>query len=184
MRFFSKNTRIGFHFLLQGIFPTQGSNPCLLYYRWILNLLSDPGSPIILTMWTFVGKMMSLLSNTLSRFVITFLTRSKNLLTSQLQPPSTVILESKKRKSVIDSTFPPYVCCEVLGLDAMIFVFWILSFNPDFSLSSFIVIKRLFNSSLYATVRVVSYVCLGLLIFLQVILILAWDSCNLAFCMI
>ena len=70
-----------------------------------------------------VGKVMSLLFNMLSRFVIAFLLRSKHFLISWLQSPSTVILESKERKSVIDSTFPPYICCEVLGLDTMIFVF-------------------------------------------------------------
>ena len=92
---------------------------------------------IALTLWTFVGKVMSLLFNTLSRFVITFLPRSKRLLISLLQSWSTVILEPRKRKSVIVSTFSPSVCQEVMGLDAMILVFWMLSFKPAFSLSSF-----------------------------------------------
>ena len=81
------------------------------------------GKTIALTIWTFVGKVMSLLFNTLSRFVIAFLPRSKHLLISWLQPPSTVILEHKKIKSVIVSIVSPSVCHEVMGLDAMILVF-------------------------------------------------------------
>ena len=73
---------------------------------------------IALTIWTFVGKLMSLLFNTLSRFVIAFLPRSKRLLISWLQSPSAVILEPKKRKSVTASTFNPSICHEVMGLDA------------------------------------------------------------------
>ena len=63
------------------------------------------------------------------RFVITFLPRNKSLLILWLQPPSAVILEPKKRKSVSASTFPPSICHEVMGLDAMILVFecWVLS---------------------------------------------------------
>jgi len=71
----------------------------------------------------FVGKVMSLLFNTLSRFVIAFLPSSKRLLISWLQSPSTVILEPKKIKSVTASTFSPSICHEVMGLDAMILVF-------------------------------------------------------------
>ena len=72
---------------------------------------------------TFVGKVMSLLYNMLSRFVIAFLPRSKHLLILWLQSPSTVILEPKKIKSVTVSIVSPSVCHEVMGLDAMIFVF-------------------------------------------------------------
>ena len=61
---------------------------------------------IALTIWTFFGKVMSLLYNTLSRFVIAFLPKSKCLLISRLQSPSAVILEPKKIKSVTVSTFP------------------------------------------------------------------------------
>ena len=71
----------------------------------------------------FVGKVISLLFNTLSRFVIAFLPRSKCLLISWLQSPSTVILKPKKIKSVTASTFSPSICHEVMGLDAMILVF-------------------------------------------------------------
>ena len=83
--------------------------------------------------------------NTLSRFVIDFLPRSKYLLISWLQSLSTVILESKKIKSVTVSTFSLPICHEVIGSDAMILVFWTLSFKPDFSLSSFTLIKKLFS---------------------------------------
>ena len=77
---------------------------------------------------------MSLLFNMLSRLVITFLPRSKRLLISWLQSPSAVILEPKKIKS---DTVSPSICHEVMGPDAMILVFWMLSFKPTFSLSSF-----------------------------------------------
>ena len=78
------------------------------------------GKTIVLTRWTFVGKVMSLLLNMLSRLVITFLLRSKRLLISWLQSASAVILESRKIKS---DTVCPSICCEVMGSDAMIFVF-------------------------------------------------------------
>ena len=78
------------------------------------------GKTIALTRWTFVGKVMCLLFNTLSRLVITFLPRSKRLLISWLQSPSAVILEPRKIKS---ATVSPSICHEVMGLDAMILVF-------------------------------------------------------------
>ena len=88
-------------------------------------------------MQTFVGKMMSLIFNTLSRLVIAFLPRSKCLLISWLQSLSTVMLEPKKTKSITVSMFSPSICHEVMGLDALILAFWMLSFKPAFSLSSF-----------------------------------------------
>ena len=81
------------------------------------------GKTIALTRQTFVGKVMSLLFNMLSRLVITFLPRSKHLLISWLQSPSAAILEPPKIKSDIVSTVSPFVCHEVMGLDAMILVF-------------------------------------------------------------
>ena len=81
------------------------------------------GKTIALTRRTFVGKVMSLLLNTLSRFVIAFLPRSKRLLFSWLQSPSTVILEPKKIKSLTVSIFSPSVYHEVMGPDAMTLVF-------------------------------------------------------------
>ena len=95
------------------------------------------GKTIALTGWTFVGKVMSLLFNMLSWLVITFLPRSKHLLISWLQSPSSVILEPKKIKPLTVSIVSPSICHEVMGLNAMILVFWILSFKPTFPLSSF-----------------------------------------------
>ena len=135
---------------------------------------------IALTRWTFVSKIMSLLVNMLSRLVITFLQRSKCLLISWLQSPSALILEPPKIKS---ATVSPSICHEVMGPDAMIFIFWMLSFKPTFSLSSFTFIKRLFSSSLLSAIRVVSSAYLRLLIFLPAILIPAYASSSPAFCM-
>ena len=78
---------------------------------------------IALTRRTFVGKVMSLLLNILSRLVITFLPRSKCVLISWLQSPSAVILEPLKIKSATVSTVSPSISHEVMGLDAMILVF-------------------------------------------------------------
>ena len=100
------------------------------------------------TIRTSVGKVMFLLFNTLSRFVIAFLPRSKCLLISWLQSLYKVILEPKKIKSVTISTFSPSVCHEVMGPEAMILVFRMLSYKPAFSCSSFTFIHRLFSSSL------------------------------------
>ena len=97
---------------------------------------SHPYMTMALTRWTFVGKVISLLFNMLSRLVITFLPRNK-LLISWLQSPSAVILEPPKIKSLTISIVSPSICHEVMGSDVMIFVFWILSFKPAFSLSSF-----------------------------------------------
>ena len=77
-----------------------------------------------LARWTFVGKVMSLLFNMLSRWVITFLPRSKHLLISWLQSPSAVILEPPKIKSLTVSIHSPSICHEVIGPDAMILAFW------------------------------------------------------------
>ena len=87
--------------------------------------LSQPyvttGKTIALTTLTFVSRVMALLFNTLSRFVIAFLPRSNRLLISWLQSRSTVILQPKKRKSVTISSFHPSICYAVMGSDAMIF---------------------------------------------------------------
>ena len=81
------------------------------------------GKTIALTRWSFVGKIMSLVFNMLSGFVIAFLPRSKHLFISWLQLPSAMILEPKKIKSVTVYTFSPSICHEVMGPDAMILVF-------------------------------------------------------------
>ena len=134
------------------------------------------GKTITLTRQTFVGKVMCLLFNMMSRLVINFLPRSKRLLTSWLQSPSAVILEPKKIKSATVSTVSSSICHEVMGPDAMIFVFWMLSFKPTFSPSSFTFIKRLLSSSSLSAIRVVSSAYLRLLIFLLAILIPACAS--------
>ena len=127
----------------------------------------------------WLHRRMSLLFKRQYRFVIAFIPRSKPLLISWLQPLSTVILEPRKIKSVTVSTLPSSICNEVMGLDAIILVVWMLSFKPAFSLSSFTFIKRLFSSSLLSAIRVVSTAYLRLLIFLLAILIAAWNKCNL-----
>ena len=127
------------------------------------------GKTIALTRWTFVGKVMSLFFNMLSRLVIAFLPRSKHLLIFWPQSPSAVILESPKIKLLTVSIVSPSICHEVMGLDAMMLVYWTLSLKPTFSLSSFTFIKRLFSSSLLSAVRVVSSAYLRLLIFLPAI---------------
>ena len=128
----------------------QGTLKCLLQHHsskasilqhltFIMIQLSYPymttGKTLALIRWTFVGKVMSLLFHTPSRFVIAFLPRSKRLLISWLQSPSIGILEPNKIKSVTVSIVPPSICHEVMGLDAMIFGFGMLSFKPTFSLS-------------------------------------------------
>ena len=118
---------------------------------------------------------MSLLFNMLSRFVIAFLPRSKRLLILWLQSPSAVILEPPKIRSLSFHYFP--ICHEVMGPDAMILVFWMLSFKPTFSLSSFTLIKRLLSSSSLSAIRVVSSAYLRLLIVLPAILISATLLC-------
>ena len=139
------------------------------------------GKTIALTRWTFVGKVMSLLFNMLSRLVITFLPRSKCLLISWLQSPSEVILEPPRIKSATVSTVSLSICHEVMGLDAMIFILWMLSFKPTFSLSSFTFIKSFFSSSSLSAIRVVSSAYLRLLIFLLAILIPACASSSSVF---
>ena len=149
----------------------QFSHPCM-----------TTGKTIALTRWTFVGKVTSLLFNMLSRLVITFLPRSKCLLISWVQSPSAVILELRKIKSVTVCIVSPSICHEVMGLNAMIFAFWMLSFKLTFSLSSFTFIKRLFSSSSLSAIRVVSSGCLRFWYFFPVILIPARASSSPAFC--
>ena len=170
--------------LLQHHRPKASILHCSAFFMVQLShLYMTAGKTIALTRWTFVGKVITLLFNMLSRFVIAFLQRSKHLSISLLQSPSAVILGPKKIKFVTVSIVSPSICHEVMGPDAMILVFWILSFEPAFSLCSFTIIKRLFSSSSLSAIRVVSSVYLKLLIFLPVILIPAYASSSLAFCM-
>ena len=113
------------------------------------------GKTIGLTTWTFIGKVIFLLFNMLSRFIIAFLPRNKHLLISWLQSPFAVILEPKKIKSITVSTFSPSIYHNVMGPDAIILGLWMLSFNPVFSFCFFTLIKRLFSSSSLFAIRVV-----------------------------
>ena len=120
------------------VLDVQGTLTSLLQHRsskasilrcstFFIVQLSHPymttGKTKALTRWTFVGKIMSLLFNMLSRLVITFLPRSKRLLISWLQSPPAVILEPTKIKSATVFTVSPSICHEVMGPDAMILVF-------------------------------------------------------------
>ena len=114
--------------------PQHSSKASVLHHStFFMVQLSHPymttGKTMALNRWTFVGKMMSLLFNMLSRWVIAFLPRSKHLLILWLQSPATVILEPRKIKSATVFTISPSICHEVMGLDANILVFecWVLS---------------------------------------------------------
>ena len=107
----------------------------------------------IIIRWTFVGKVMSLLFNILSKLVIAFLPRSKCLLTLWLQSPCAVTLEPPKLKFLTVTIVSPSICHEVMGPDAMILVFWMWGFKLTFSFSSFTFIKRLFSSSLLSDIK-------------------------------
>jgi len=139
------------------------------------------GKTIALTRQTFVSKIISLLFNMLSRFDVAFLPRSKCLLISWLQSLSAVIWEPKKIKSLTVSIVSLSIRHEVMGLEAMILVCWMMSFKPAFSLSSFTFIKRFFSYSLLSGIRMVSSAYLRLLIFVLAILIPACESSSLAF---
>ena len=153
----------------------------LAFFIIQLSSIYDYWKTTALIRQTFVCKAMSLLFNKLHRLVITFLPRNKHLLISWLQSPSAVILEPPKIKSVTFSTISPSICHEVMGPDANIF--WMLSFKPTFSLSSFNFIKRLFSSSSLSAIRVVSSAYLRLLIFLLAILIPVYASFSPEFLM-
>ena len=110
------------HFLAPQ-FESISSLALSFLYSPAFNPYMATGKTIALTRWTFVGKVMSLLFNMLSRLIITFLPRSKHLLISWLQSPSAVILELPKIKSLTISVVSPSICHEVMGPDAMILVF-------------------------------------------------------------
>ena len=137
---------------LRSLLQHYTSNPSIIKHSaFFMVQLWHPyistGKTIALTRWTFVGKVMSLLFNMLSRFFIAFLPRSNCLLTVWLQSPSVVMLEPKKINSVTISIVSPSICHEVMGSDDKILVSWMVSFKPAFFLSSFTFIKRLFSSS-------------------------------------
>ena len=123
--------------ILKSLLRYHNSKASILWRSYFFMVqLSHPymttGKTTALTRQTFVGKVMNLLLNMLSRLVTTFLKRSKRLLISRLQSPSAVILEPKKIKSVTISIVSPSTCHEVMGPDATILVFWMLRFKPAF----------------------------------------------------
>ena len=119
---------LAFQGTLKSLLQHHSSKASILWHSAFFTVqLSHPymttGKTIALTRRTFVGKVMSLLLNMLSRLVITFLARSKCLLISWLQSPSAVILKAPKIKTDTASTVSPSICHEVMGPDAMILVF-------------------------------------------------------------
>ena len=152
------------------------SSPLSLLYSPTLTSIHDHWKNHSLGQTDLCWQSNTLLFNMLSRLVITFLPRNKHLLILWVQSPSAVIWEPRKIKSATASTVSPSISCEVMGPDSMIFVFWMLSFKPTFSLSSFTFIKRLFSSSSLSAIRAVSSAYLRLLIFLPEILISASAS--------
>ena len=157
------------HGTLKSLFQHHSSKASILQHSaFFIVQLSHPymttGKTIALTRWTFVGKVMSRFFNMLSR------SRSKHLLISWLQSPSAVILEPTKIKSDTVSIVSPSISHEVMGPDAMIFVFCMLSFKPTFSL-----LFHFHQKALYflftSAIRVVLSAYLRLLIFLPAILI-------------
>ena len=122
---------------LKSLLQHHSSIICPLAFFIVRSYIRNNWKAKALTRRAFVGKVMSLLFNMLSRLVITLLPRSKRLLISWLQSPSAVILEPKKVKFVTISIVSPSICHEVVGPDAMILVFWMLSFKPVLSLFHF-----------------------------------------------
>ena len=164
---------------LNSLLQHHSSKASILWHSaFFMVQLSHPymttGKTIALTRPTFVSKVISQLLNMLS---IAFLPRSKCLLILWLQSLSSVILENKKIKSDTVSTFSPWSD----GTRCHDLPFWILSFKPTFSLSSFTFIKRLFSSSSLSAIRVVSSAYLRLSILLPATLIPLCDSSSLAF---
>ena len=141
------------------------------------------GKTMALTIWTIVGKVMSLLFDMLSRFGITFLPRSKCLLISWLKSPSAVILEPPQNKVChCFHCFPIYLPWSD-GTGCHDLSFLNVELEANFSHSSFTFSKRLFSSSSLSAIRVVSSAYLGLLIFLPAVLIPACASSSPAFLM-
>ena len=140
------------------------------------------GKTIALTRRTFVGKVMSLLFNILSRVCHSFSSKEQTIFSFMVAV--TICSDFGAPQNKVWHCFPCFsICHEVMGLDAMILVFWMLSFKPAFSLSSF-TFKRLFSYSSLSAIRVVSSAYLRLLIFLLAILIPACASSSPAFYMI
>ena len=169
----------------RSLFQHYSSKASMLrHWAFFVVQLSHPymttGKTITVTTWTFVGKVMSLFFSMFARLVTAFLPRSKRLLISWLQSPSAVTLEPTKIVCHCFHCFPTYLPWSD-GTRRHDLSFWMLSFKPAFSFSSFTLIKRLLNSPSLSAIRVVSSAYLRLLIVLPVILIPACASSSLAF---
>ena len=171
------------------LLAVQGTLKSLLQHHsakasilWFSHPYMTTGKTIALTRWTFVGKVISLLFNMLSRIVKTFLPRRKCLLISCLQSPFAVILEPRKIKFVNFHCFP--ICLPWSDGTRCHLSFWMLSFKPAFSLYSFTFTNRLFSSSSLSAIRVVLSAYPRLLIFLPAFLIPDCASSSLTFWMI
>ena len=170
---------------LRSLFQHHSSKASILWcFAFFMVQFSQPYLTTGKTVDWLYGPLLAelpLLVNTMPRSVTAFLPRSNHLLISRLQSPSTVILEPKKRISVTTSTFPlPSAWINGAGCHG---IFLIFSLKLAFSLCSFTLIKRLFNSSSLSAIRVVSSTYLMLLMFLLPISILACNSCSPAFFM-
>ena len=130
--------KIGFLYRCNDVSLAKANGCTLRQLRTLISPYMTTGKTIALTRRTFVGKVMSLIFNMLSKLVIAFLPRSKRLLTSWLQSAFAVILQPKKIKSVTVSIVLPSICHEVLGPEDIIFIFWMLSqlFHSPLSLAS------------------------------------------------
>ena len=152
---------------LKSLLQHHSSKTSILYGP-TLTSLHDYWKTISLTRWTFVSKVKSLLFNMLCRLVIgcchSFSSKEQVPFNFMAAVTIYTILEPREIKSVTVSTVSPSICQEVRDPDAMILVFWMLSFKPAFSLSFCTFIKRLFSSSSLSAKRVMPSSCVKLLI--------------------
>ena len=147
---------------------------------WLSHPYMTTGKTIALTRWTFVGKVMSVVFNMLSSLVIAFLPRSKCL---NFMAAVTICSDFGAQENKVNtiSIVSPSICHEVMGLDAVILIFWMLSFKLAFSLSSFTFVKRLFSCSSLSAIGWCHLHTWGLSMFLLALSILACASPSLAF---
>ena len=164
----------------------KSTNSSAISHKEVMVQPSHPymttGKPMALTIQTFVGKVISVRFNLLSRFVIAFLPKEQAPFNFMTADTNCSDFGAQENKLCHSHHFSSSMWHEMMGSDAMILVSWMLSFKPDFSLSSFTFIKRLFSLSLLSAIRMVSSAHLRLLLFLPAIFISACDSYNPAFC--
>ena len=146
---------LAFSMIQRMLLESINSSVLSFFYSPISHPYMTTGKTIALTIWTFVGKVMSLFFNNLSRFFMLFLPRSKHLLIPWLQSPSAVILEPSKIKVCHCFYFSHLFAMKWWDQMPWSLFFWMLSFKLTFSLFSFTLIKRLSSSSLLFSIRVV-----------------------------